>query len=148
MIDCSFENGNKANLRHVVADAIAVKGDKILLVKRAKHLSQGGKWAIPGGYVDRDESIEQAAVRELKEETGLDGEVVRLFKMIDDFKTGVNDDRQNVKFVYEVKVKGEIKGSSESEEVKWFDLKALPKEHDLAFDHFKIIKDFAKGLNK
>ncbi len=144
MISCSFENGNNSALRHVVADALTVNGRKILLVKRAKHLIQGGKWAIPGGYVDRDESLEMAAVRELKEETGLDGQIVRLFKMIDDYKTSGKDDRQNVKFIYEVKADGKVNGSSEGEEVKWFDVGKIPKESEFAFDHFKIVKEFIK----
>ena len=146
MIRCSFENGNKTTLRHVVADAIAVKGEKLLLVKRAKHLVNGGKWALPGGYVDRGEKIEQAAIREFKEETGLNGKAIRLFKIIDDIGNK-NDDRQNVKFVYEVDAKGNLSKNDESEEVKWFNFDNLPKEEEFAFDHFQIISDFIKGKN-
>lgn len=147
MINCAFENGNKANLRHVVVDSIAIKDNKIVLVKRAKHLTNPDKWAMPGGYADRDESLEEAAVRELKEETGLKGEIIRLFKIIDDHKTYGKDDKQHVKFVYEVKSNGDLVNSSEGE-ARWFDLENLPKEQEFAFDHFKIIKDFTESLNK
>ena len=143
MINCTFESGNKANLRHVVADVIVVHDGQIVLVKRAKQMKEGGKWAIPGGYVDRGEKIEQGAIRELKEETGLNGKIVRLFKIVDD--TGnKNDDRQNVKFVYEAKANGKLAKDHESEEVKWFDINLLPDEKEFAFDHFSIIKEFIK----
>ncbi len=97
MINCTFENGIKASLRHVVVDAIIVNKDKILLIKRAAHLINGGKWAIPGGFLDRDETCEQAVLRELKEETGLTAKEIKLFKIIDDPKRK-NEERQNVAF--------------------------------------------------
>lgn len=147
MINCKFENGNEVGLRHVVADALAVKNDKIVLVKRSKKLIEGGKWAIPGGYVDRGEKLESAALRELKEETGLDGEIISLIKIIDDTGTE-KDDRQNVKFIYEVSPSGELSGDEESEVVKWFALNQLPSKEEFAFDHFEIIEEFLQEKKK
>lgn len=142
MINCTFENGHKASLRHVVIDAIIIKDKKILLVRRATHLTNGNKWALPGGFLDRDENLEHAIIREVKEETGLKGIVVKLFKIIDD-PSRKNEDRQNVAFVYVVEAGGKIKfDQKEVNEAKWFDLNNLPKEKDFAFDHFEIIKDF------
>lgn len=142
MINCTFENSRKASLRHVVVDAIITKEQKILLVKRAPHLWNGNKWALPGGFLDRDENLEQSIVREVKEETGLDGKVVKLFKIIDD-PSRKNEDRQNVAFVYIVDASGEIKfDPKEVSEAKWFDINQLPKEADFAFDHFEIIKEY------
>ena len=145
MIHCTFENGNKASLRHVVVDAIVVSNNKILLIKRALHLVNGGKWAIPGGFLDRGETCQQAVLRELKEETGLTGKIVKLFKIIDNPKRK-NEDRQNVAFVYQIKALGEIKVDPEEvSEAKWFEISQLPKEKDFAFDHFEIIHQY---LNK
>ena len=142
MINCTFENGHKASLRHVVVDAIVINGDKILLIKRAPHLSNGGKWAIPGGFLDRDETCERAVLRELKEETGLSGKIVKLFKIIDNPKRK-NEDRQNVTFVYHIKASGKIKiDPKEISGAKWFDANNLPKQEDFAFDHFEIIESF------
>lgn len=72
MINCQFENGNKASLRHVTVDSIVLNEnrDSILLVKRAPHLSNPNKYALPGGFLGRDENTETAAKREVLEETG------------------------------------------------------------------------------
>ena len=142
MIHCTFENGNKASLRHVVVDAIVVSNNKILLIKRALHLVNGGKWAIPGGFLDRGETCQQAVLRELKEETGLTGKIVKLFKIIDN-PARKNEDRQNVAFIYIVKASGKIKFDQEEvTEANWFPVNSLPKAEDFAFDHLEIIKDF------
>lgn len=140
MINCEFEDGKKANLRHVTVDAIAVKDGKILLVSRGQALTQGGKYAFPGGYLDRGETPEQAALRELREETGYEGSIKRLVTILADPK---RDDRQNVSFVFEIHV-GERTGEpdSESSRVDWIELKALPDKEQFAFDHFDVLRNF------
>ncbi|KKR77965.1 MAG: ADP-ribose diphosphatase [Candidatus Curtissbacteria bacterium GW2011_GWA1_40_9] len=144
MIACTFENGNNASLRHVVVDAIVTKDKQILLIKRATHLSNGDKWATPGGFLDRDETCEQAVKREVKEETGLDVKSVKLFKIIDN-PNRKNENRQNIAFVYQIEFEGEVKvQESEVAEARWFDFDKLPDEADFAFDHFEIIREFYK----
>lgn len=146
MINCTFENGNKASLRHVVVDAIIIKDKKILLVRRASHLVNGNKWAIPGGFLDRDETLEKAVLRELKEETGLNGKIVKLLKIVDD-PSRKNEDRQNVAFVYIIHASGKIKIDPEEViEAKWFDINQLPRKKDFAFDHFEMVQEFIKTL--
>jgi mutator protein MutT len=141
MITCRFEKGFEANLRHVVADAICLKDGKILLEKRDEKLNQGGKYALPGGYLDRDETIEQAVLRELKEETGYEGKIIKLFKIVDD--PDRNEDRQNVAFVYLVEAMEKTgEGDWESTEVAWFDLDKLPAPEKFAFDHYSIIQSY------
>ena len=145
MINCTFENGRKASLRHVVVDAITVKDQKILLIRRALQLSNGGKWAIPGGFLDRDETCEQAIAREVKEETGLKATSVKLFKITDD-PNRKNEDRQNVAFVYIVEASGQIKfDPHEVTDAKWFNINNLPKENEFAFDHYEIIRGYRTG---
>lgn len=142
MINCTFENGNKASLRHTVVNAIITNGNQILLTKRAKNLINPGKWTIPGGFVDRDETCEQAIIREVKEETNLDVEEVKLLR-INDNPLRKNEDRQNIAFVYVVKASGNPKGQDgEVEDIKWFDLRKLPPERDFAFDHFEEINSY------
>ncbi len=99
MITCSFENGNKASLRHVVVDNLVLQGDKILLVRRSGKLSEGGKWGLPGGFVDRDETIKEAAAREIMEETGYTVADLTLFRIIDTPDRPA-EDRQNIAFVH------------------------------------------------
>ena len=115
--------------------------DKILLIKR-RTVPFRGYWALPGGRVESGESVEQAIVREVKEETGLDIAITR--KIGEYHEQGVED---NVKYDYYpacflVKiVGGEIrKQESEIEDIKVFSLDEVPAA--LAFEHAQMIKDY------
>ncbi len=144
MIQCQFENGNKASLRHVVADVIIIKNKQILLVKRAPHLTNGGKYAIIGGFVDRDETIEQAAVREALEETGYAVKIQRLLQ-VNDSPNRPQEDRQNIAFVYVAEgLEQTGKPDNESTEIGWFDLDKLPPKEQFAFDHHDAILSYLK----
>lgn len=134
MIDCEFENGNQANLRHATCDVILSDDEgRVLLARRAEHLVEGGKWAFPGGYLDRDETVMQAAERELREETGWGCTDMQLFLVAD---SPNRDERQNVAFVFTAKATRKLTEDFDEHEVTsidWFALDALPDE--LAFDH-------------
>ena len=149
MLTCYFENGNKAlrGLRHVTIGAIAInEKQEVLLILRAENLHNGGKYAIPGGFLDRGEDTKQAVLRELKEETGLDGEIISLFK-INDNPNRPKEDRQNVDFLYAVKIiGGKEKTSTETSTVQWFSKENLPSEEEFAFDHRGIILDYFNSL--
>ncbi len=152
MINCTFENGNKASkgLRHVTIGAIIVNEDKkVLLIKRAEKMHNGGKYSIPGGFLDRDENTAQATLRELKEETGYDGEIVSLFR-INDSPNRPKEDRQNVDFLFVVKViGGKETDNVEVSQIVWFEKDDLPKDEEFAFDHREtILKYFAYLENK
>lgn len=148
MINCEFENGNKASLRHVTVDNLVIKGDKILLVKRAKRLLEGGKWALAGGFVDRDETIKEAAAREIMEETGYKVEGITLLRIID-APSRPNNDRQDITFVHFCKALEKVGVSDdESDRQEWFPLAALPSAGEIAFDHLDNIKlymDYVKN---
>lgn len=145
MINCTFESGSTGNLRHAVVDAVIVQDNKILLTRRADSLRQGGKWAIPGGYVDRDETTMEAIMREVLEEVGYTSEVKDLLTIVD--KPGRRgDDRQNISFVFTVSLIEKVGKPDPAEvtEVAWFDLDQLPPEADMAFDHLEIIWEWIK----
>ena len=72
MITCTFEKGFTAKLRHVVVHAIIEMDGKLLLEKRTGDLLESGKWSLPSGFLDRDETAAQGIIREVKEETGYD----------------------------------------------------------------------------
>lgn len=143
MITCFFENQHKANLRHVTVDAIVLKNNQILLVQRSAKVPQANKFALPGGFLDRDETTKEGVLRELKEETGYQGKIINLFRIIDQPDRG--DDRQNVGFVYLVKpIANKLIKSTEVSQIKWFNLDKLPKNEDFAFDHYSTIQLYLK----
>jgi 8-oxo-dGTP diphosphatase len=115
--------------------------DKILLIKRNTRPFVG-YWALPGGRMDPGENIEQTIVREVKEETGLDVEIV--CKVGEYVEKGVKDDVEYEYYptCFVVKpVGGEIKKQdSEIQEIKFFSLTALPQP--LAFEHDLMVKDY------
>jgi len=144
MITCFFESKNKASLRHVTIDAILVQKNKILLIKRADHLIEGNKYALPWGFLDRDETTSEGILREVKEETGYQGKIISLFR-VDDKPNKKGGDRQNVDFVYSVQA-GKKVGAPDNEVkgTKWFDLDKLPKPEEFAFDHYENIELYLK----
>lgn len=140
MINCTFENGNKVNLRHVVVHAIVEKNGAILLEKRALHLSGAGKWSLPGGFLDRDETAKEAVLRELLEETGYQGKIIALFRINSNPERQEEDRRQNVAIEYLVKPMKQIKmPDKESTEIKWVPIEKI-NSLDFAFDHGETVK--------
>lgn len=119
-------------------------GNKILLVKRGTVVFKG-YWALPGGRVDAGETPEQAIVREVKEETGLNVEIVR--KIGEYHEAGVQDgieyDYYPACFLTKPIGGGLKRQEKEIEEIKLFNLERIPKE--LAFEHFNMIKDYVNN---
>lgn len=140
MITCAFENGNMASLRHVVVHAIVEMDGKILLIKRSRSLSlEGGKWALPGGFVDRDETAGEAAVRELREESGWEGEVVSIFR-VNTNPNRPHEDRQNIAMDFLIKPLQKAGNMDhETTHVEWVSLDSLPSLDVFAFDHGESI---------
>ena len=139
MITCTFERGTRAQLRHVAVHAIVERDGALLLVKRAAHLSEGGKWALPGGFLDRDERLAQGVLRELQEETGWTGEVRALLR-VNSRPDRPHEDRQNVAFDFVVAPGARVgEPDDESAAVAWVPIDRLPPLEELAFDHGESI---------
>jgi 8-oxo-dGTP diphosphatase len=115
---------------------------KVLLIKRGNEPFKG-KWAVPGGFVNMDEELEDAIVSELAEETGLAG--VRLEQMRT-FGTLGRDPRGRMITIVFMGIAKEdqttIKAGDDAAQAQWFDIEELPE--DLAFDHKEILR-FAIG---
>ena len=140
MINCTFEDGGKASLRHVVVHALVEKNGAILLEKRAPHLSGAGKWGLPGGFLDRDETAKEAVLRELLEETGYQGEIITLFRINSNPQRQEEDRRQNVALEYLIKPMEQVKRpDKESTEIKWVPIEKI-NSLDFAFDHGQTVK--------
>lgn len=139
MINCTFENGNEANLRHVTVNAIVLKDGKVLLGKRGtldgKKILESGKWGLLGGFFDRDEFLEDAIKREVMEESGWEINNLQLLR-INDNPDKPADDRQNVDIIFIAEADKQTGTSDEEvEELKWYNLDNLPPEDQIAFDH-------------
>lgn len=108
----------------------------IVLVKRAK---EPFGWALPGGFVDFGETVEQAAVRETKEETNLDIQFLRQMHVYSDPKRDPRGSH-SITVVFVAEGRGTLKAADDAAEAEVFSLdKPLPK---LAFDHEKILRDY------
>lgn len=139
MVICKFENGNEATLRHVVLHALVEKDGKLLLERRAPHLLEGGKWSLPGGYLDFNETAEEGILRELYEETGWTGEVMGLLR-INSNPNRPKEDRQNVALEFIVKpLEKTGTGDNEVSDLAWVSFEDLPSADELAFDHGETI---------
>jgi len=124
-----------------VVDIIIQNGDKILLIRRRKEPSKS-RLAFPGGFVEWGEKVEDAALREVKEETGLDVKIIDLLGVYSDPLRDPRGHLISIVFVAE-NVGGELKAGDDAIEVMWFDLEEL-EESDLCFDHWKILQDYLK----
>jgi len=139
MITCIFENGNQASLRHVVVHAIVEMDGKLLLEKRTGDILESGKWGLPSGFLARDETAEEGTLRELKEETGWEGKIISLFRIVTR-PDRPHEDRQNVSFVYVVgPLRKTGEPDKESSRVEWIPIEKLIPLKDFAFDHGESI---------
>lgn len=129
----------------VTADIVVFKMNpderlSILLIQR-KNDPFKGMWALPGGFLDMEETLEECAERELEEETGI--KKIKLYQL-EAFSQPDRDPRHRtitVAFWGFADQKVKPVAQSDARDVKWFDISKLP---DLAFDHEKIIKKALK----
>ncbi len=126
----------------VTVDIVCLRSEgqswRVLLIRR-KHEPFAGYWALPGGFVDADEDLEQAARRELKEETGIEPMTLRQFYC---FGRPGRDPRGwtiSVAFlaICDDNLDEKIRAGDDADDVRWFAVDELP---ELAFDHKEIIE--------
>ncbi len=117
-------------------DIIIEEGEGVVLILRRNEPRQ---WALPGGYCDYGESLEEAAIREAREETGLEVELLEQFYTYSDPQ---RDPRQhNITTVYIARTKGgTLQAQDDAQGIGVFPKEELPPV--LAFDHVQILKDY------
>lgn len=126
----------------LTADAVIFDPARGVVLVRRKNVPVG--WALPGGFVDYGETVEQAAVREALEETGLDVALTGLVGVYSDPARDARTHTVSAAFAAAAKNPESIAGGDDAEEARFFSIKALPA--DIVFDHRKIIDDFVQTL--
>lgn len=131
----------------IAVNAVVFNGaGEVLLAKR----TDNGFWCVPGGHVDLGETLEVACLRELYEETGLKGKVLRLVGIYSDpagslhIAQGPEWHTIRVSFLCQI-TGGTIRPSEETSEIAYFPLEALPP---LITDHARRVKDAAEGKSE
>ncbi len=123
--------------RVATVDAVVVRDRCVLLIKR-KADPYAGYWALPGGYMEHDETAEQASLRELQEETGLVG---LRGELIGVFSDPARHPQQRIGIAFAVETwTGEVKAGDDAGEARWFILSDLPEQ--MAFDHREILEAY------
>ncbi len=125
----------------LTVDCIIEKENQVLLISR-KNYPFG--YSLPGGFVEYGESVEQAVIRETKEETGLDIVEPKLFGVYSDPK---RDPRSHtVSVVFYAKANGKAVAADDALGLDFFDFDNLPEP--IVFDHLKILKDYNEFRKK
>lgn len=116
---------------------------KVLLVQRGIEPYKG-RWAFPGGFLSMDESAEEGALRELREETGLQGAYIKQFHTFSDPKRDPRERVITIAYYALVKLQ-EVIGGDDAAQARWFALNEVPS---LAFDHDQILRRAEQELRK
>ena len=132
-----YEYPHPAVTTDVVAFTVIRDDLQVLLIRRARPPYRGA-WALPGGFINPDETLEECVRRELEEETGIDDVFM---EQLHTFSAPDRDPRERViTTAYYALVppnRQEIRGASDAAEARWFALEGLPP---LAFDHAHIVR--------
>ncbi len=124
--------------RYVTVDIVIETEDGIPLIRRGSQPFQGS-WAIPGGIVEDNETVEEAAIREAREETGLE---INSLKFMGVYSRPGRDPRgRSITIVFIAEAAGgKPKSGSDAASIFIFDPHEIPEE--LAFDHAEILRDY------
>lgn len=116
---------------------------QVLLIERGIEPFKG-RWAFPGGFIKMDETAEEGALRELKEETGTENAFIQQFHT---FSNPLRDPRERVitiAFYALVRIQ-EVKGGDDAASARWFPLDEIPA---LAFDHDHMLRMATQRLRQ
>ncbi len=127
------------NPKPTVDVVILLPEDRVVLIER-RNPPVG--WALPGGFVDEGETLERAGVREAREETGLEVDVIEQFHVYSDPR---RDPRSHtISTVYLARAVGEPRGGDDAARAQAFGWRSLPTP--IVFDHAEILGDVRRYL--
>lgn len=148
-----FDTSGKAHWisRSVVVVCLVVWKSKFLIIRRGPGVTQSGKWCVPCGYLDYDESIEECAVREIYEESGID---IRQYFNMSNLSAKINTSpshtrNQDIGFHFDIElnfeseppINLEVVDPKETIDAKWIDISEI-SNYNFAFNHDKKINDY------
>ena len=116
---------------------------QVLLIERGIEPFKG-KWAFPGGFLNMDETAGEGAMRELKEETGLENAYIEQFNTYSEPGRDPRDRVITIAHYALVRIQ-EVKGGDDAAKAQWFPIDKVPQ---LAFDHDKILRDAMRKLRE
>ena len=119
----------------LMVDVVIPSERGVVLIRRGTE-PFAGQWALPGGFVELGETVEEAAAREAAEETGLAVEVARLIGVYSEPERDPRGHNVSVAFLVRV-LSGELAAATDASDVSVLD----PSSIELAFDHRRIIDD-------
>ena len=128
----------------VTTDIIILNENKEVVLIKRKNDPYKDFWAIPGGFIDYGETVENAAIREAKEETNIDVELKNICGVYSDLNRDPRGHTISIVYIGQGNVE-KMKASSDAKDIKFFSFDEVEKI-DLAFDHSKILKNAYKLL--
>ena len=121
-------------------DVIVQRDSKVLMIKRKKDPFKG-YLALPGGFVNEGETVEEAMKREAKEETSLEIEPVDILGVYSDPRRDPRKHSMSTVFVGII-VDGKDIAGDDAASIEWVELDQIEKQQQMAFDHLQMIKDY------
>ena len=122
-------------------DLVVRKGPRILLEQRARPPFEN-LYCLPGGHVEYGETVEAAALRELKEETSIEAELIAILGVYSDPKRDPRGQRISTVFVANW-LSGDPKEGDDARSADWYEISDVTKlSSRLAFDHSKVVRDY------
>jgi 8-oxo-dGTP diphosphatase len=118
----------------ITVDAIVERDSKFLLIKR-KNPPFG--WALPGGFMDTGETVQEAVIRELREETGLMADKIKLINVVSDPKRDPRFHAVSIVFAV-MSFTGEACAADDASELDWFSFEEI-QNMEIAFDHKELL---------
>ena len=145
------EYQKKYKIPSLTTDALVLRKHKddeyhdILLVTRGRD-PFAGKLAFPGGFVNYGEDPEHGCIRELKEETELEGKDIELLTVRGDPKRDPRRHVVTIVYLVNVDPDSQPKGGDDAKDAKFYDLKDIIKNQkdNMSFDHFSIIEELVQ----
>ncbi len=137
---------NKYKTPSLTVDIFIYNNKKEFILIKRKNEPFKGQWALPGGFVDYGETVENAAIREAKEETSIDVELKRLINVYSDPERDSRGHTVTIAYTAQGNFE-DAKAADDASDIKIFAFNEIDNL-DLAFDHEKIIKDALRIILK